>query len=149
MEERRRKINKESREEVSRKRKREGRKGEDETVAVKRRCTNPVSDEAFDVFSQWEDSESSGLSDCGSEASSGVPVVTDVPVSPSSTAVVMSEALVSDSDWEVVEPQSFSFSRKRGAVCVENQENMRYEGTPVEAPLASRRKSTSLPPKYY
>ena len=35
------------------------------------------------------------LSDC-------VPVVSDVPVSPSSTVVVMSEALVSDSDWEIV-----------------------------------------------
>ena len=47
MEERRRKVNKEAREEVSRKRKREGEKGEDETVAVKRRCANPVSAETF------------------------------------------------------------------------------------------------------
>ena len=115
---------------MSRRRKREGETGEDETVAVKRRCTNPVSAEAFDMFSQEEDSESCGnswgdllggsygLSDCGSEASSGVPVVTDVPVSPSCTVVVMSEALVLGSDWEVVEPQSFSLSRKRRAVRV-------------------------------
>ena len=34
-------------------------------------------------------------------------VVTDVRVSASSTVVVMSEALALDSDWEVVEPQSF------------------------------------------
>ena len=52
----------------------------------------------------------------------------------------MSEALVSDSDWGAVEPQSFSFSRKRRAVCVENLENMSYEGTPVKALPASRRK---------
>ena len=35
-------------------------------------------------------------------ASSGVLVVTDVPVSASSTGVVLSEDLVQDSDWEVV-----------------------------------------------
>ena len=51
-EERRRKVNKETREEVGRKRKRKGEKGEDETVAAKRRCTNPVSAEASDIFSQ-------------------------------------------------------------------------------------------------
>ena len=52
----------------------------------------------------------------------------------------MSEASVSDSDWAVVGPQSFSFSRKRRAVCGKNQENMSDEGTPVKAPPASRRK---------
>ena len=45
----------------------------------------------------------------------------------------MGEALVWDSDWEIVEPQSFSFSRKRQAVCVENQENMNYVGTLVKS----------------
>ena len=54
--------------------------------------------------------DSSGLSDCGSRALSGVPVVSDVPVSTSSSLAVMSEVLLSDSDWEAVEPQSFSFS---------------------------------------
>ena len=52
----------------------------------------------------------------------------------------MSEALASESDWESVEPQSFSFSKKRQAACVENQEGMSSEGTPVKAPPASRRK---------
>ena len=72
--------------------KREREKREDETVAAKRRCTNPVSAEAFDILTQKEDSascgnswcdllvDSCGLSDCGSVALSGVPVVTDVPV---------------------------------------------------------------------
>ena len=41
----------------------------------------------------WGDS--CGWSDCGSVALSGVPAVTDVP----------------DSDWEIVEPQSFSLSQ--------------------------------------
>ena len=49
----------------------------------------------------------------------------------------MSEALLSDSDWEIVETQSFSFSRKRQAVCVENQEDMNYFGTRVKAPPPS------------
>ena len=83
--------------------------------------------------------DSCGLSDCVLEVSSGVHVVIDVPVSPSSL-VVMSETLVSDSDCEIVEPQSFSLSRRRQAVCVENQEDMNYDGTPMKAPPASRRK---------
>ena len=88
-------------------------------VTVKRRCINPVSAEAFDIFSKREDSESCGnswcdlwdescgLSDCGSVTLSGVPVVTDVPVFPSSAVGVMNEALLSGSEWETVEPQSF------------------------------------------
>ena len=67
-------------------------------------------------------------------------VATDVLLLPSSSVVVMSEALLSDSDWENVEPQSFSFSRKRQAVCVENEEGMNFDGMSVKAPPASRRK---------
>ena len=59
--------------------------------------------------------------------SSGVLVVTDVPLSISSSVVVMSEALLSDSDGEIVEPQSFFFRKPRQAVCVENQEDMNYD----------------------
>ena len=36
----------------------------------------------------------------------------------------MCEGVSSDSDWECVEPQPFSFSKKRSIVCVENQEDM-------------------------
>ena len=50
-------------------------------------------------------------------------VVSDVPVSPSSSVVVMGEVLVSDSDWEIVKPQSLSFSRKRRAGCVESRKH--------------------------
>ena len=152
-EERKNKFNRETKEEVSREREREGEKGEDGTVAVKRKCINPVSAEAFDIFSQGEESEScgnswcdlwddsSGLSDCGSVTLSCVPVVTDVLVFPSSALAVRIDAL-SDWDWEFVEPQTFSFFRKRQAVCAEDQEGMNYEGTPVKAPPASRRKIT-------
>ena len=58
--------------------------------------------------------DSCGLSDCGSEVSSGEPAVTDVSDSPSSV-VVMSEASVLDSDWEFLGPQSFSFSPNKKA----------------------------------
>ena len=119
----------------SKKRKREEEKEENETTIVQRKCVNPVLSETFDIFSQedvsesgrnsWSDlfGDSCGLSDCVSVALSGVPVVIDVPVSPSSAVAVMSEALTSDSDWEIVEPQS-SFSRKRSIVWVENQETI-------------------------
>ena len=50
-----------------------------------------------------------------------MPVVSDVPVSSCSAVVVLSEASLSDSDWEIVEPQSFSLSGKPKALWVENQ----------------------------
>ena len=114
-------MNKETREDISRRGKREGEKREDETVVVERRCVNPVSGDAFEKFGHWEDSDScgnswsdflgdsSGLSDCVFDVSSGVLVVTDVFFSPSSLLVVMCEALLSVSDWEIVEPPSFFF----------------------------------------
>ena len=61
-EEGKKKVHRETKEEVSRKREREGKKGEDQTVVVKRRCINPVSAEAIDIFSQEEDLESCGNS---------------------------------------------------------------------------------------
>ena len=68
-------------------------------------------------------------SECGSVAVSGVPVVTD-----------------SDSEWEFVESQSFSFSKKRKFACVENQEDINYEGTLVQAlPCRKRWMRTPLP----
>ena len=75
----------------------------------------------------------------------GVLVVTDVLVSPSSAVAEMNEGVSSDSDWEHVEPQSFSFSKKRSIVCVENQEDVSYEGTPVKAPPQARRMMPPTP----
>ena len=134
----RRKKDMEAREEESRSGKREGVKEEEETVVVKRRCVNLFSRVAFEEFSPVHDSDSCGdswgdllgdscgLSECVPAVSSGVPVVIDVPDSPSSM-VVIGRALLSNSDCEIVEPQSFSFSRKRQAFCVENQEDMNYD----------------------
>ena len=56
------KFNKETKEEVSRKREREEEKGEDQSVVVKRRCINPFLGDAFEKFSQGEESESCGTS---------------------------------------------------------------------------------------
>ena len=79
---------------------------------------NSVRERTRIVGNSWGDllGDSCGLSDCGSVALSGVVVVTVVPVSPPSAVAGMSEALLSDSDWEIVEPQSFSSSTKRRVV---------------------------------
>ena len=56
------------------------------------------------------------LSDCEPETRAGVSVVldvTDVLVSPSSVVTEFCDGFSSCSDWEFVEPQSFSFSTKR------------------------------------
>ena len=50
-----------------------------------------------------------------------------------------------DSDWEFVEPQSLSFSKKRSVVMVEYRQEMSHEGTPVEAPPATRRRMMPTP----
>ena len=73
-------------------------------------------------------------SECGSVAVSGVPEVPDVGETAPSLVTVMCEGVPSDSEWDFVEPQSFSFSKKGNFACVENQEDMNYEGTPVKAP---------------
>ena len=123
----------------------------------KRRCLNPVSTEAFHIFCQEEDlesfgnswgdhwDESCGLSDSDSVTWTGLLVVTDVLVSSFTAVADMCEGVFLDSDWEFVEPQSFSFSKKRSIVCAENQGEMSYEGTPVKGPPRFRRRM--MPPK--
>ena len=73
-----------------------------------------------------------------------VPDVTDVPVSPSSVVTELCDVSSCCSDWESVEPQSFSFSKKR--VWTTTQEEMRYEDSPVKAPPPSRRRMTPPTP---
>ena len=63
-------------------------------------------------------------SECGSIDVSGVPVVPDVGVT--ALSAVMCGGVPSDSDF--VEPQSFSFSKKRNFAYVEEQEDMNFEG---------------------
>ena len=72
--------------------------------------------------------------------------MTDVPVSPSSVVTELCEVSPCCSDWEFVEPQSFSFSGKRAHCCTDTQEEMRYEGSPVKAPPLSRRRMTPPTP---
>ena len=115
-------------------RKKEGEKEQNETVSAKRRCVGFISAEAFHIFSQEENFESCGgvswsdllddLPDCELETRtvvSAMLVVTDVLVSPSSVATECCEDVSLGCDWEIVEPQSFSFSTKRASVCAENQ----------------------------
>ena len=52
------------------------------------------------------------MSDCDSGTWTGLLVVTDVRVSPSSAVAEMCEDVSSDSDLEFVEPQPFSFFKK-------------------------------------
>ena len=60
--------------------------------------------------------------------------VTDVPVSPSSVVAELCGAPPCFSDWSLVEPQSFSFSKKRAHCWTVTQEEVRYEDSPVKAP---------------
>ena len=126
-------LGNEKKEARSGKRTREEEKEENETVSAKRRFVGYISAEAFDIFSQGEYVESCGgvswsdllekpddLSDGEPETGtvvSALPVVTDVLVSSSSVVTECYEEVSVDSDWEFVEPQSFSFSQK-ALVCL-------------------------------
>ena len=87
------------------------------------------------------------LSDCEPETRLNVTVVldvTDVPVSPSSVVTEFCDGFPFCSDWEFVEPQSFSFSKKRAHSWTVTQEEMRFEGSQAKAPPLSRR--SMMPP---
>ena len=77
---------------------------------------------AVDVVGDGEPSDSGWEfgSECGSVAVSGVPVVTDLGETAPSLVTVMCEGVLSDSEWDFVEPQSFSFTKKRNFAFVEN-----------------------------
>ena len=65
--------------------------------------------------------------------------VTVVPVSPSSVVTeCFFEDVSLDSDWEFVEPQSFSFSKKRSSELEENQGEMGHGGSAVRAVANTR-----------
>ena len=65
--------------------------------------------------------------------------VTDVPISPSSVVTELFDVSSCSccSDWDCVEPQSFSFYKKR--IWTTAQEEMRYEDSLVKAPPPSKR----------
>ena len=124
-----------------------------ETGSVGRRCVGSVSVKAFDIFSQREDLERCGglswedlletpedLSDCEPETRVVVSVVPDVTgenVSPSSEVTEFRDGFSFCSGWECVEPQSFSFSKKRAHSWTVKQEEMRFEGSQAKAPPLS------------
>ena len=56
-------------------------------------------------------------------------VVVGVLVSLSSVVTECWDGVSLDSDWESVEPQSFSFSKMRSVVSEENREEMSHGGT--------------------
>ena len=131
-------------------------------MTVERRCEGSVSVEAFEFFSQGRDLQSRGdvswehlleepedLSDC--EPASGelvraVPGGSDVPVSPSSVITELCDVSPCRSDGKFVEPQSFSFTKKRAHCCTDTREEMRYEGSQVKAHPSSRRRMTPPTP---
>ena len=122
---------------------REGEKEENETGTDKRRCEGFVSVEAVEICGDlsWEDvsDEPEDLSDRESEARVFVPVldVTDVPASPSFVVTEFCDSLSYCTEWEFVEAQSCSFSKKRA--------QMRFEGPHVKAPPLSRRMMPPTP----
>ena len=73
-----------------------------------------------------------------------VPDVTDVLVFPFSVVTELCDGFSLRSDWEFVEPQSSSFSKKRSFVWTVSQEDIRYESSPVKAHLPSRRRMMPL-----
>ena len=75
-----------------------------------------------------------------------VPDVTDVLVSPSPVVTEFCDGFSCCSDWDFVEPQSFSFSKKRAHSCTAMQEEMRFEEPQVKAPPLSRRRMRLLTP---
>ena len=75
-----------------------------------------------------------------------VPVVPDVGEATPSVVTVVCGGVPSDSEWDFLDPKSFSFSKKRNFACVEEQQDMNYEGTLVMDLLAlKRRMRTQLP----
>ena len=137
--------------------KRDEEKEENEKGTVERKCEGLVSVEAFEIISQGRDLESLGdlswgdplekptdLSDCELVSSARVRVVPDATVSPSSVVTEFCDGFSGCSDWEFVEPQSFSFSRNRALCCTSMQEEMRYEGSQGKAPSITRRRM--IPP---
>ena len=72
--------------------------------------------------------------------------VTDVLLSPSSVVTEFCDVSSLCSDWEFVEPQSFSFSKKRALCYTSTQEEMRYEGSQVKAPSITRGRMTPPAP---
>ena len=82
------------------------------------------------------------FSECVPAVSSGVPVVTDVSVSPS--VGVLGVVSPSDSDSEILKSQSFCFSRKRQAFHMGSQGDMNAASSPDNVQPVSRRRTEEV-----
>ena len=114
-------VSNENEEERSERREREEEKKENATGTVKRRCDGFLSVEAFQIFSReiwscgdlsWVDLLDNIENLSESEASVVVPEVLDVPAVPE-----FCDGFSCCSDWNFVELQSISFSKKRAHSC--------------------------------
>ena len=118
-------VDKESKEDTGKKRIRE-KKEETETVIVERR--EEISEIGGNSWCDlWDDPSEVFACDSGTRMEGPVVlVVTDVLVSPSSVVTEVCDGFSSGSDWELVELQSLSFSKKRSSVCAKNQGDLRH-----------------------
>ena len=106
-------------EERDEKRRREGEKEENETGTVERRCDGFVSVEAFENFFKGE---------IWRVAVIFLGKTFDVLVSQSSVVTEFCGSFSCCTGLKLVDPQSFSFSKKRAHSCAVTQEEMRFEG---------------------
>ena len=84
------------------------------------------------------------LSDCEPETRGDVSVVPDACFPFFSVVTEFCDGFSCCSDWEYVEPQSFSFSTKRAHSRTVTQEGVRFESSQVKALQLSRRRT--MPP---
>ena len=150
-------VSNENEEEMGEKRRREGEKEENETKTIKKEdvrvlfLRKPLNFlvkgdicRVVVIFLGKTSWTTEDLSDLESEAwvvVPEVPDVTDVPVSPSSVVTEFCVGFSFCSDWDFVEPQSFSFSKKRVHSCTVTQEEMWFEEPQVKAPPIIKKKN--------
>ena len=154
-----RKVKEESKVEASERRRRR-RKEEKERKREKRNETVTVKEDvrvwflwkAFEIFCQEGDVESCGdvswedlwtiLRTCliVSLIRARVPLLIDVPVSPSSVVTELCDVSPCGSDWGLWNRSPFLLLKKRAHRVTGTQEEMWYESSPVKAPPLSRRR---------
>ena len=140
-------INQETKEDESGSRKREVERERErvetssESICVDRLDGLDVGRKVLEPFCSSSEVENVGISVNLSLCVLASPPVVPVVTVPFSDVNLVCEAVFCDSDCEIVEPQTFSFSRKREAsVALECETEMNIEGPPVRAVPESIRK---------
>ena len=93
----------------------------------------------MEEFENWPDCELDSLARV-------VPDVIDVLVSPSRVITELCEVSPVGLMWNLWNRSPFLSTKKSAHSCTDKQEEMRYEGSPVEALPLSRRRLTPLTP---